>query len=398
MARVTLENIWKLYGKTPAVKNVNLVVEDGELVVLVGASGCGKTSTLRMVAGLETVSKGRITINGSDVTRVSPGKRNASMVFQSYALYPHMTVKKNLTFGPRIRHENKVDVDRRVDEVVGLLGLGTLLERHPGQLSGGQRQRVALGRALLREPAVFLFDEPLSNLDAALRTELRQELSELHNRIRSTMIYVTHDQVEAMTMADRLGVMDDGVLLQIGTPEEVYESPASLKVAQFLGSPKINTLPAFLGSGETGRWLVLLESGATLEVLEEDIKRAHGLIGKAIICGIRPEDWVRVVPGGEQGIVGVVKVVEPLGSETILTVVVPGTAEVIRWRVGGRNRLHAGESICLTCDPARLYIFDAETGRAVVTPGGRNIDNGPRVINSADTEGTPMEGEINVQG
>src|SRR5579871_1396486 len=252
MAKITMNGVYKLFGDVRAVDDVSLEVADGEFLVLVGPSGCGKTTSLRMIAGFERPTYGEIAIGDRVVNRVPPKDRNLAMVFQSYALYPHMTVGKNLSFGMRVRREPRAEINRRVREVAETLGLQELLARKPSQLSGGQRQRVALGRALLREPRAFLMDEPLSNLDAALRIQMRVELSRLHDRFGVTTVYVTHDQVEAMTMGDRIAVMNLGKLQQCDTPERLYERPANLFVAGFIGAPKMNLVAGRLASGEGG--------------------------------------------------------------------------------------------------------------------------------------------------
>ncbi len=368
MSSLQLQGVWKVFGRHTAVRNVHLSVAEGEMVVLVGPSGCGKTTTLRIVAGLETVSAGTVSISGRDVTRLPPGRRNIGMVFQSYALYPHMSVYRNLMFGAQIRHEPKREAQERAQDVARVLEIDQLLDRRPAQLSGGQRQRVALGRVLMRRPDLFLLDEPLSNLDAALRTEVRGELIRLHRRLEATMIYVTHDQVEAMTMADRIGVMSHGILMQLGSPEELYEAPRNIFVAGFLGSPKINTFSGRVevaGNGPLfrlqGGWLPVPPSWRSLiEALAND---------QQVTLGVRPEDWRSASPSADEGIAGVVDIVEPLGGETIVTVT--ADASSIRWRVGGRSELSAGTSVRLTAPAHRLYLFDARTGDALATPAGQ---------------------------
>ena len=368
MSSLELQGVWKVFGKHLAVRDVHLSVAEGEMVVLVGPSGCGKTTTLRIIAGLETASAGTVSISGRDVTKLPPGRRNIGMVFQSYALYPHLSVYRNLTFGAEIRHEPKRESQDRAREVARVLEIDQLLDRRPGQLSGGQRQRVALGRVLMRRPDLFLLDEPLSNLDAALRTEVRAELIRLHRRLETTMIYVTHDQVEAMTMADRIGVMSHGILMQLGTPAELYDAPRNLFVAGFLGSPKINS---FAGTVETanndlrfqlqGGWLPLPPWWRSIvDTLPHD---------QRVTLGVRPEDWRPASVSADEGIPGVVDIVEPLGGETFVTVAADGA--VIRWRVGDRTDLSAGTPVRLTARPDHLYLFDAGSGDALVTPASQ---------------------------
>lgn len=303
MSGLALEAVTKHFGPYSAVRDVTLQLRDGEFFVLLGPSGCGKTTTLRIVAGLERQSSGTIRIGDRDVTELGAGKRNISMVFQSYALYPHLSVYRNLVFGPRIRHEPRQDADRRAREIAVMLGIEELLDRRPAQLSGGQRQRVALGRALLRYPDVFLLDEPLSNLDAALRAEVREELVRLHRRLRVTTVYVTHDQVEAMSMGDRIGVMFDGVLVQVGAPWEIFNDPVNLRVATFLGSPPMNTFEASIGPSRDRKSLRLLGGAITLpnstrlpisDQGDGGCSRSGG-----VVAGIRPGD-IEIVRGARR--------------------------------------------------------------------------------------------------
>jgi ABC-type sugar transport system ATPase subunit len=332
MARVSFQAVTKTFpGETTAVDALDLEVTDGELMVLVGPSGCGKSTALRMVAGLETPTSGTILIGERDVAGLSPGARDVAMVFQSYALYPHMTVRKNLAFPLQRRHMPRAEVARRVAEVGVMLELDELLDRKPAQLSGGQRQRVAMGRALIREPAAFLLDEPLSNLDAKLRAELRAELKRLHVRLGTTMVYVTHDQVEAMTLGDRIAVMHRGRLQQVDTPEQVYRLPCNLFVARFVGSPAMNLLPGTL----IGR-------------------------GDDVIVGARPEILrpAADLPGGLL-IELAAEVVEPLGSDVYVHGSIAGEAVVAR--LPGNVRVSPGERLALAVDPAELHVFDRAT-------------------------------------
>lgn len=325
MSRVVLDDVYKVYDDgTVAVRGLNLSIEEGELMVLVGPSGCGKSSILRMIAGLEDISQGSLLIGDERVNEVSPAKRNIAMVFQNYALYPHMTVSKNMGFSLRLQHIAKTVRERLVGETASVLGLDELLERHPAQLSGGQRQRVAMGRAMVRDPRVFLLDEPLSNLDAKLRTEMRAEVRELQRRLKSTMIFVTHDQVEAMTMADRIAVLSRGVLQQVGTPRQLYWEPANLFVADFIGSPAMNLLRGRLEVNGTKVTLSYGE-GYVLELPGDDEDRAPrtDAQGKEIIVGIRPEHLAVSRDHSRNGIPATVRFSETLGSETLVHVDVP---------------------------------------------------------------------------
>jgi sn-glycerol 3-phosphate transport system ATP-binding protein len=334
VAQVEFRGVTKRFGgDTAAVDALDLDVTDGELMVLVGPSGCGKSTALRMVAGLEQPTEGTILIGGRDVAGVSPGARDVAMVFQSYALYPHMTVRKNLAFPLRRRRMEKTEIDRRVAAVAEMLELDELLHRKPAQLSGGQRQRVAMGRALIREPLAFLLDEPLSNLDAKLRSELRAELKRLHAQLETTMIYVTHDQVEAMTLGDRIAVMNRGRLLQVGTPDEVYGRPRNVFVARFVGSPAMNLLPG--------------------SAVGQDA---------AVTIGIRPE---LLRPAAELtdglGVDVVAEVVEPLGSDVFVHGRTDAGDEVVA-RLPGKARVAPGERVALAVPAADVHRFDAESG------------------------------------
>jgi sn-glycerol 3-phosphate transport system ATP-binding protein len=334
VAEVAFRGVTKRFGgETTAVDALDLEVADGELMVLVGPSGCGKSTALRMVAGLEQPTAGSILIGGRDVAGLSPGARDVAMVFQSYALYPHMTVRKNLAFPLRRRRMERAEIEQRVAAVAEMLELDELLHRKPAQLSGGQRQRVAMGRALIREPLAFLLDEPLSNLDAKLRSELRAELKRLHARLEITMIYVTHDQVEAMTLGDRIAVMNRGRLLQVGTPEEVYGRPRNIFVARFVGSPAMNLLP-----------------GA-----------AVGL-DAAVTVGIRPELLRPAAElSGGLGLDVVAEVVEPLGSDVFVHGRTDAGDQVVA-RLPGKARVAPGERVALAVPAADVHRFDAESG------------------------------------
>ncbi len=350
MADLAIRNLVKQYDKTEVLHGISLDVEDGEFVVFVGPSGCGKSTTLRLIAGLEDATGGEIAIGGRVVNNLEPKDRDIAMVFQNYAIYPHMTVRKNIGFGLRTAKMSKADKDARIDEVAGILGMTDLLARKPSQLSGGQRQRVAIGRAMVRDPAVFLFDEPLSNLDAQLRTQMRLEIKKLHQRVGNTIIFVTHDQVEAMTMADRIVIMKDGHIQQVGTPAEVYHKPANTFVARFIGAPSMNMLSGMVENGE-----LRMASGAALDM-------GAGLPeGREITIGVRPED---LHPGDGPALVrGPVTVREPLGHETLIYVGAEGQ-EVIA-KADGRTPPQVGEEVTLTAAVDTLHIFDAATGDAL---------------------------------
>ena len=353
MARVEFRDVRKSYGDLQVIHGVTTEVADGEFIVIVGPSGCGKSTLLRMVAGLEAITAGDIAIGDRVVNALEPKDRDIAMVFQNYALYPHMSVFDNMAYGLKIRGFAKDDIRARVDRAAGILELGPLLERKPRQLSGGQRQRVAMGRAIVREPAVFLFDEPLSNLDAKLRVQMRFEIQKLHRRLGTTSLYVTHDQVEAMTLAHRMIVMNAGRAEQIGTPMEVYENPATLFVAGFIGSPAMNFLPA---RAEGGSRFALLAGGAVRAAVD-------GVpVGAAATVGIRPEH-LRPVPAAEAMLSGQVEMVEQLGADTLLHV--GHGAETIIARMPHEIRHEVGSTIHLTADPDRVFLFDSASGARI---------------------------------
>ncbi len=352
LATLSLRNLVKSYGKVEVLHGINLDVADGEFVVFVGPSGCGKSTTLRMIAGLEEISGGEIHIGERLVNNLEPKERDIAMVFQNYAIYPHMSVRKNIGFGLRTSKLSKEAKDKRIDEVAAILGMTDLLERRPNQLSGGQRQRVAIGRAMVRDPAVFLFDEPLSNLDAQLRTQMRLEIKKLHQRVGNTIIFVTHDQVEAMTMADRIVIMKDGYIQQVGTPLEVYHKPTNTFVAQFIGAPSMNMLPGnWAGKG------VKLGDGLGIDLPERSASE-----GADVILGIRPDDLV--VTGGNGLFSGTVNIVEPLGADTLVYVGVNGH-EVIA-KASGREPPKAGDTVKLTANAGEMHLFDAKSGEALL--------------------------------
>ncbi|MCY3880033.1 MAG: sn-glycerol-3-phosphate ABC transporter ATP-binding protein UgpC [Rhodobacteraceae bacterium] len=353
MASLVLRNLVKSFGNTEVLHGISLAVDDGEFVVFVGPSGCGKSTTLRLIAGLEETTSGEIEIAGRVVNHLEPKNRNIAMVFQNYAIYPHMTVRKNIGFGLRTSKLSKTERRARLEEVAEILDMTDLLGRKPSQLSGGQRQRVAIGRAMVRDPAVFLFDEPLSNLDAQLRAQMRLEIKKLHQRVGNTIIFVTHDQVEAMTMADRIVIMKDGHIQQVGTPSEVYHRPASTFVAQFIGAPSMNML-----AGEAVENAIHLKSGAKINL---DLGLKNGL---PVIVGVRPDD---LHPGGGASILeGTVTVQEPLGPETLVYVdTVNG--EVIA-KADGRVPPQVGDHVALSADPDCIHVFDAESQEVLTRP------------------------------
>jgi multiple sugar transport system ATP-binding protein len=357
MAVVTLDRLTKVYerGHAPAADSVTLDIRHGEFMVLLGPSGCGKTTTLRMIAGLESISSGTLSIDGRVVNAVPAKDRDIAMVFQSYALYPHMRVKDNLAFGLRRRSVPREEIDRRVTAVAATLGLSPLLDRKPHALSGGQRQRVALGRAIVRDPKVFLFDEPLSNLDAALRVSTRGEIAALHRRLGATMIYVTHDQVEAMTMGSRICIMNGGKVVQVGEPLEVYRQPANTFVASFLGNPPMNLLKAAVTDAPGGR---TLRGGGGMLTLPAERMRALPP-GTNVIFGIRPEK-LSGTPQPGATIEGEIVQVDPLGAETILACRIPEVDKPVFARVGPDVPVMVGEKRQLGIDLAAVHVFDAE--------------------------------------
>jgi multiple sugar transport system ATP-binding protein len=360
MAVVKLENLTKIYDRLhePAVKDVSLQIGDGEFMVLLGPSGCGKTTTLRMIAGLEAITSGTLSIDDQVVNRVAAKDRNIAMVFQSYALYPHMSVKDNLSFGLRRRSVERTEVERRVRDVASTLGLAELLGRKPHALSGGQRQRVALGRAIVRDPKVFLFDEPLSNLDAALRVSMRGEIASIHRRLGATMIYVTHDQVEAMTLGTRICIMNKGLVEQVGTPLEVYNAPANTFVAAFLGNPPMNLLE---GEVVGVRGTAGISIGSTTVALD-DGQLAGLTTGERVTLGIRPEHMSIAQTDDERGasFQATVEQVERLGAETIIITRVNGHDGRLVARVSGDVGATVGDLVTMSAEPAGCHIFNVD--------------------------------------
>jgi multiple sugar transport system ATP-binding protein len=363
MAEIRLENVSKVYPSgVKAVEDVSLHIRDGEFMILLGPSGCGKSTTLRMIAGLESISSGEIHIQGNLANEIDPRDRNLAFVFQNYALYPHMTVAANLSFGLRLRHAPQEEISRRVAEAASMLGIGTLLDRKPSALSGGQRQRVALGRALVRDPVAFLLDEPLSNLDAKLRAGMRRELVKLHRTLGRTIVHVTHDQVEAMTMGERICIMNEGRIVQVGSPLDVYLNPANLFVAGFLASPPMNLLQARIEMNDSRP--ILRCGGLSLPIpsvyAADSIPRA----GTPVVLGIRPEDiYDREIPGGISIEVKIVAV-EALGPETVVVCEIPAVAEISA-KVGRSFTVPNGSVQRFSFDPSQLHIFDARTTMAV---------------------------------
>jgi ABC-type sugar transport system ATPase subunit len=348
-----LQGVTKRFGESTIVEGIDLAAAEGEFIVLVGASGCGKSTILRMIAGLESVSAGRVLIQGRDVTRARPDERNIAMVFQNYALYPHMSVAQNLSFALSLTRAPKAEIERRVAEAARILGIEALLDRKPKALSGGQRQRVAMGRAIVREPAVFLFDEPLSNLDAKLRAQMRVELALLHRRLAKTTVYVTHDQVEAMTLADRIVILDRGAIQQIGTPAEVFNRPRNTFVAGFIGSPAMNLFEARASGDDT----VEIRSGARVRI-PGALKGTSG----ELLLGIRPQG-LRLANGGDAPLRLAVSVAEYLGTETVLTGSLEGSAERVTAVVDGDHASLAGTGVAIAIDPHHVHVFDRASGR-----------------------------------
>jgi multiple sugar transport system ATP-binding protein len=393
VGQITLDHVTKAFGngEVLAVNDVNLTIGDGEFMVLVGPSGCGKTTLLRSIGGLEKVTDGRILIGERDVTRLEPGARDLAMVFQNYALYPHMTVRQNLGYGLRVRKTPRKERDQRVEEVAQLLGLEGLLNRRPGQLSGGQQQRVAMGRAIARQPAAYLMDEPLSNLDAKLRVGMRTSLQQLHARLGTTTVYVTHDQVEAMTLGERVAVMRDGQMQQVDAPQKLYEEPTNVFVGAFIGSPAMNLIDTDVGGDSIGL-------GGRSIPLDRQRRPRFANAGRAIV-GIRPEAFedAEFAPSGLPQIDVRVEVLEELGSDVYVFFDAAGDAVVIEdavldegedeatlladdrsrtlfaARVDARTKARVGEMLRLAVDPSRLYFFSPETGESLLhrTNGGQ---------------------------
>jgi multiple sugar transport system ATP-binding protein len=365
MADVRISDLHKRFGAVHAVKGINLTIPDGEFTVLVGPSGCGKSTLLRTIAGLEDISEGEILIGGEVVNDMRPRDRDVAMVFQDYALYPHMTVEKNIGFGLRARRMRPAEIDARVSQAAAMLGITQLLARYPRQLSGGQRQRVAIGRAIVRNPRLFLFDEPLSNLDAQLRDEMRSEIKRLHREIATTMVYVTHDQIEAMTLADRIVLMKDGVIEQAGAPLELFERPATRFVAGFLGSPKMNFVGGKFVQSASGPAFAPLGGG---DLLPLPANRAAGVAdGAEVTLGFRPEHVSRahseIPPRGAVRVDAAIELLQPTGSRTYATFRLGGVAVLAE--LGAHDAGAVGERVPLEINLSRASYFDSRTGKAI---------------------------------
>jgi ABC-type sugar transport system ATPase subunit len=350
MADLELRQVVKRFGALQVIHGIDLAVRDGEFVVFVGPSGCGKSTLLRMIAGLEAISDGEVLIDGAVMNEVPAARRELAMVFQSYALYPHMNVRKNLSFGLETLGVPRAEIDRKVRDAAEILQIAELLDRRPGQLSGGQRQRVAIGRAIVREPRIFLFDDPLSNLDAELRMQMRVEINKLHRRLGATSIFVTHDQVEAMTLADRIVVLRKGVIEQIGTPLELYNKPANIFVAGFIGSPRMNLLPGRIGTVDGHHAELDVAGGRTVRTDFPAPPRP----GSTVTVGIRPEHLVPVARG-EGILTGEVQIAEQLGGETYVYVTIPGGTVTVE--IKGQARVAPGEPMDLAFDSGRFHVF-----------------------------------------
>ncbi len=364
MAEVILENISKVYdGNVKAVDKVNIKIEDQEFVVLVGPSGCGKSTTLRMIAGLEEITDGELRIDGNRMNEEAPKDRDIAMVFQNYALYPHMSVYDNMAFGLKIKKYPKDQIESRVQEAAHILDIEELLERKPKALSGGQRQRVAVGRAIVRKPKVFLFDEPLSNLDAKLRLQMRAEISSLHTRLNATMIYVTHDQVEAMTMGDKIVVMKGGITQQIGSPLDLYNKPINRFVAGFIGSPPMNI--AMVKISEENGEIIAREKGFEVSLTGDLGNKLKSYIGKEILMGIRPEDLeFTTKPETYNNLKATVEVIEPLGAETHLYLNTKDHSVIAR--TSPNNIFKVGDEVDFSLNKKRIHFFDLETEKSIL--------------------------------
>ncbi len=365
MAGIILQDLWKRYDEVLAVRGINLDIAHNEFVALVGPSGCGKTTTLRMIAGLEDITHGQIQVGERIVNEVPPKDRDIAMVFQNYALYPHMSVYQNMAFGLKLRKTPKDEIDRRVKDAADILNIGELMDRRPKQLSGGQRQRVAMGRAIVRDPVVFLFDEPLSNLDAKLRVQMRTEIKKIHQRVQTTVVYVTHDQVEAMTLADRIVVMNDGVIEQVGSPDEMYNTPQTFFVASFIGSPSMNFLPCQI-EATAGGLAVRLTDTLSLPVPAEREARYRPYVDKETLFGIRPEHITDRRPHSDSGhhdFDAQVEVLEPMGIDTMVFINIGPTEITTRSRPRAVSAV--GETMGFTIDMSQMHLIDPTTDMVV---------------------------------
>ena len=358
MASLSIVNVHKRFGSVHVLKGIDLAIADGEFLILVGPSGCGKSTLLSMIAGLDDISEGEIRIGERVVNHVSPKDRDIAMVFQSYALYPSMTVRENIEFAMKMKKVPQAERTATVERVSKTLQIDALLERRPAQLSGGQRQRVAMGRALARDPAVFLFDEPLSNLDAKLRVEVRAEIKSLHQRLKNTIVYVTHDQVEAMTLGDRIAVMKDGLVQQFGTPSEIYERPANMYVAGFIGSPTMNFIPARVQVAADAAALHI--DGCTVPL---PIAMPSTDAPSAVIAGIRPEHFMPAAPQTEGAIALTIDLLEPTGADTFAVARLGGKAVTLRY--APKQAPHVGATVWVSVDPAEIHLFDPQTEQRI---------------------------------
>jgi multiple sugar transport system ATP-binding protein len=368
MSALTIDGLRVRFGALHVLKGVDMEIESGEFIVLVGPSGCGKSTLLNVIAGLQSSSSGRIEIGGRDVTRVAPADRDIAMVFQSYALYPAMSVKGNITFGMECRGVPKAEREAAVDRVAKLLQIGHLLDRRPSQLSGGQRQRVAMGRALVRDPILFLFDEPLSNLDAKLRVEMRMEIKRLHQRVGTTMVYVTHDQIEAMTLATRIAVMHQGEIQQFADPQTIYDAPANLFVARFMGSPPMNTIPARIETDGEGAIAVLSDNGEGSQTVRLPRSRQElaSWIGRNVLLGLRPECISLPEKNGRADQAGMiaylsaqVEMIEPTGAETMALIIMSGVEAMAKLKADARPAIGSGATFAV--DMSKVCLFDPQT-------------------------------------
>lgn len=366
MASLTVANIEKIFGNTEVLKGVSLDIKDGEFIVLVGPSGCGKSTLLNLIAGLETITKGDIKIGDNIVNNIRPKDRDIAMVFQSYALYPNMNVRKNIAFGLETRKVPKEQVKETIERVANILQISELMDRKPAQLSGGQRQRVAMGRALARDPAIFLFDEPLSNLDAKLRVEMRLEIKMLHQKINTTIVYVTHDQIEAMTLADRIAIMKDGIIQQFDTPQQVYDNPSNLFVAGFIGSPAMNFIPCEVvkADGTTGVALLNDQKKTFFVPIKNTVINLENMVGKEVIMGVRPEQIASGFYEQEKNkeiheIESTIQVLEPTGPDTLVFIMINDTN--VLCRVNPKAVKEPGQTMKLMVDVSKALFFDPET-------------------------------------